>query len=70
MPKRFLALTSLTLLLLGSVASAHPVEQKAAARLEYGFTADVLSFQIRRSLEFYIERRWGLNRPGARLERC
>lgn len=45
-------------------------EQKAAVRLEYGFTADVLSFQIRRSLEFYIERRWGLNRPGARLERC
>lgn len=45
-------------------------EQKAAVRLEYGFTDDVLSFQVRRSLEFYIERRWGLNRPGARLERC
>lgn len=45
-------------------------EQKAAVRLEYGFTQDVLIFQIRRSLEFYIERRWGLNRPGARLERC
>ena len=44
--------------------------QNAAVRLEYGFTEDVLSFQIRRSLEFYIERRWGLNRPGARLERC
>jgi len=45
-------------------------EQKAAVRLEYGFTEDVLSFEIRKSLEFYIERRWGLNRPGARLERC
>lgn len=45
-------------------------EQKAAVRLEYGFTDDVLCFQVRRSLEFYIERRWGLNRPGARLERC
>jgi hypothetical protein len=45
-------------------------EQKAAVRLEYGFTEDILRFQIRRSLEFYIERRWGLNRPGARLERC
>lgn len=45
-------------------------KQKAAVRLEYGFTDDVLSFQVRRSLEFYIERRWGLNRPGARLERC
>ncbi len=44
--------------------------QKAAVRLEYGFTEDVLSFQVRKSLEFYIERRWGLNRPGARLERC
>lgn len=45
-------------------------EQKAAVRLEYGFTDDVLSFQVRRSLEFYIERRWGLNRSGARLEKC
>lgn len=45
-------------------------EQKAAVRLEYGFTEDVLSFQVRRSLEFYVERRWGLKRPGARLERC
>lgn len=45
-------------------------EQKAAVRLEYGFTEEVLSFQVRRSLEFYIERRWGLDRPGARLERC
>lgn len=45
-------------------------EQKAAVRLEYGFAEEVLSFQVRRSLEFYIERRWGLNRPGARLERC
>lgn len=45
-------------------------EQMAAVRLEYGFTDEVVSFQIRRSLEFYIDRRWGLNRPGARLERC
>ncbi|MFY7924309.1 MAG: hypothetical protein ACOVN5_00780 [Aquidulcibacter sp.] len=45
-------------------------EQKAAVRLEYGFTEEVLRFQIRRSLEFYVERRWGLDRSGARLERC
>jgi hypothetical protein len=45
-------------------------EQKSAVRLEYGFTEDVLSFQIRKSLEFYIERRWGLGHPGTRLERC
>ena len=51
---------------LGSLSHA----QKAAVRLEYGFTEDVLSFQVRKSLEFYFERRWGLNRPGARLERC
>ena len=45
-------------------------EQKAAVRLEYDFTAGDLSFQVRKSLEFYVERRWGLNRTGARLERC
>lgn len=45
-------------------------EQQAAVRLEYGFTQEVLSFEVRRSLEFYVDRRWGLNRPGARLERC
>ena len=50
--------------------SSLTAEQQAAVRLEYGFTEQVLSFEVRRSLEFYIERRWGLNRAGARLERC
>lgn len=45
-------------------------DQKAAVRLEYGFTESVLSFQVRKSLEFYVDRRWGLNRTGSRLERC
>lgn len=45
-------------------------QQQAAVRLEYGFRKDVLSFYVRKSLEFYVDRRWGLNRPGARLERC
>lgn len=44
-------------------------EQKRAVRLEYGFEGDSLCFETRRALEFYIERRWGLDRPGARLER-
>lgn len=45
-------------------------DQKAAVRLEYGFTNNILSFHVRKCLEFYIERRWRLNREGARLERC
>jgi predicted DNA-binding transcriptional regulator YafY len=45
-------------------------EQQAAVRLEYGFTQEVLSFEVRKSLEFYVERRWGLKQAGARLERC
>lgn len=45
-------------------------EQQAAVRLEYGFTQKVLSFEVRKSLEFYVERRWGLKQAGARLERC
>jgi hypothetical protein len=44
-------------------------EQKRAVRLEYGFEGDGIRFETRRALEFYIERRWGLDRPGARLER-
>ena len=45
------------------------VEQKRAVQLEYGFKGDEICFETRRALEFYIERRWGLDRPGARLER-
>lgn len=44
-------------------------EQKRAVRLEYGFEGDDIRFETRRALEFYIERRWGLDRSGARLER-
>lgn len=45
-------------------------EQKAAVRLEYGIKGEVLSMTIRKALDFYVDRRWGLDRPGARLERC
>jgi len=44
-------------------------DQQRAVRLEYGFEGDALRFETRRALEFYVERRWGLDRPGARLER-
>lgn len=44
-------------------------EQKRAVRLEYGIEGDGIQFEARRALDFYIERRWGLDRPGARLER-
>ncbi|VXC96241.1 WYL domain-containing protein [Sphingomonas sp. AX6] len=44
-------------------------EQKRAVRFEYGFVGDDIRFETRRALEFYIVRRWGLDRPGARLER-
>lgn len=44
--------------------------QKAAVRLEYGFEDDVLIVRTRKALDFYIDRRWNLDRAGARLERC
>lgn len=43
-------------------------EQAKAVRREFGFRSETLTVEIRKALEFYIERRWGLNRPGARLE--
>ena len=44
-------------------------EQKRAVQREFGFEGADIRFETRRALEFYIERRWGLDRPGARLER-
>jgi len=44
-------------------------EQKRAVQLEFGFDGECLRFETRQALEFYIDRRWGLDRPGARLER-
>ncbi len=49
-------------------ASLSP-EQKRAVRREYGFTGKSLCVEIRKALEFYANRRWGLDRPDARLER-
>jgi len=44
--------------------------QAAAVRREYGFDDDLLCVETTKALEFYFDRRWGLNQPGARLERA
>lgn len=44
-------------------------EQARAVRREYGFRGRTLSIEIRKALEFYANRRWGLDLPNARLER-
>lgn len=43
--------------------------QAAVVRREYGFDGDLLRIEIRQALEFFFDRRWGLNELGARLER-
>jgi len=45
------------------------LEQAKAVRREYGFRGKTLSVEIRKALEFYTNRRWGLDLPNARLER-
>ena len=44
-------------------------QQKQAVRHEYGFTDDLLLVSLRSALEFYADRRWGLDQQNARLER-
>jgi hypothetical protein len=45
-------------------------EQRQAARDEYGFAGDeALIVETRAALAFYLDRRWGLDLPGSRLER-
>lgn len=44
-------------------------EQMEAVRREFGFQGDCLCIETRKALEFYVDRRWGLNVKGARLER-
>ena len=44
-------------------------DQARAVRREYGFDGDVLVIKTRKALEFYADRRWGLDQAGARLER-
>jgi hypothetical protein len=45
-------------------------EQSDVVRREYGFEDNFLVIEIRQALEFYFDRRWGLDQPGARLERA
>lgn len=49
--------------------SSLSLEQAAAVRLEYGFVDELLCIETREALEFYADRRWGLDQPHARLER-
>lgn len=42
-------------------------EQARAVRREYAFTGDTLTIETRKALEFYFQRRWGLNQDGTRL---
>lgn len=44
--------------------------QADVVRHEYGFNGELLCVETRKALEFYINRRWGLDQPGARLERA
>lgn len=44
-------------------------EQAAVVRREYGFMGKYLCIETRKALEFYFDRRWGLDQEGARLER-
>ena len=44
-------------------------EQAAAVRREFGFKGNLLCVETRKALEFFLDRRWGLNEPSARLER-
>lgn len=44
-------------------------EQQEAVRLEYGFEGDFLVVETNEALAFYVNRRWGLDLPGSRLER-
>lgn len=43
--------------------------QQHVVRTEFGFTGDVLEARTRKALEFYTERRWGLEQKEPRLER-
>lgn len=43
-------------------------DQARAVRREYGFQGETLVVEIRKALEFYVDRRWGLKQESARLD--
>lgn len=45
-------------------------QQAQVVRREFGFEGDLLCLKIRKALEFFLDRRWGLGEAGARLERA
>ncbi len=44
--------------------------QANVVRREFGFEDEMLRIQTRKALEFFVDRRWGLDQEGARLERA
>jgi hypothetical protein len=38
-------------------------------RTEYGFEGELICVETRKALEFFLDRRWGLDQEDARLER-
>ena len=42
--------------------------QKKVVRIEFGFERDVMEVTVRKALEFYTKRRWGLEQENPRLE--
>lgn len=45
-------------------------EQIRVVRREFGFDGELLRIETRKALEFFLNRRWGLDSEGARLERA
>ncbi|ERP97796.1 hypothetical protein Q669_21560 [Labrenzia sp. C1B10] len=45
-------------------------EQSNVVMREFGFDGPLLRVEIRKALEFFFDRRWGLNEKGTRLERA
>lgn len=45
-------------------------QQASVVRREFGFEGAYLRVQTRKALEFFFDRRWGLDEKGARLERA
>lgn len=45
-------------------------EQAKVVRREFGFEGEWLRIETRKALEFFFDRRWGLDTVGARLERA
>jgi hypothetical protein len=45
-------------------------EQANVVRREYGFVEELLRVETRKALEFFFDRRWGIDENGSRLEKA